>query len=149
MKPILQALVLAERVYEEKNGKKIIVGTFNKIVFGKIEHREENLPDGNKILVVPGGTDIGCPAIYINLTDVVDGTQITLQFANVTNNEELFGTSFRIEKSDRLSTIEIIAALPPLSHCVNEAGTYSLDVIWEGEILGSHRLRVVEGPSIG
>jgi hypothetical protein len=149
MKPILQALVLAERIYEEKNGKKIIAGTFNGIIFGKVQPTVENLPNGDKVAVVQGGTDSGCPAAYISLTDVVDGTEIILQFVNVTKNEELFGTSFRIEKADRLSTVEIIAALPPLSRFVKEAGTFSLDVIWQGEILGSHRLRAVEGPNIG
>jgi hypothetical protein len=141
MKPVLQALVLAERIYEDRSGKKIIAGTFDRVCL-KRSIKEGQLQDGTKI--VPGGTDPGCPAAYISLTDVVDGTEITLQFFNVSKNVAMFYTSVLIEKADRLATIEIIAPLPPFRMFLQEAGTYTLDVVWKGEILGSHRVRVVE-----
>ncbi len=148
MRPVLQALVLAERIYEDKlSKKKIIAGTFNQVVFGKFPNEEEDLPDGTKRKIIRGGTDFGCPAAYVSLTDVVDGTEITLQFVNVSKNLVLFQTSFRIEPADRLATIEIIAPLPPIMQFIREAGTYTLDVVWQGEILGSQRLRVVELPT--
>ena len=31
-------------------------------------------------------------------------------------------------------------ALPPLGRCITEPGTYSLDVVCRGEIIGSHRI---------
>src|SRR5947208_45463 len=34
MKPILQALLLADKIYEDKSGKKIIAGTFNRLLVG-------------------------------------------------------------------------------------------------------------------
>lgn len=144
MKPVLQALVLAERVYEEKSGKKIIAGTFNGLLIGKIAAQEVEHPDGSKRRIVPGGTDFGCPSLYISLTDVVDGTELRVEVSNVSRNEVLFGTAFTIQQSDRLATVEIIAPLPPLGVYIRESGVFSFDLIWQGEILGSHRLIVKE-----
>lgn len=144
MKPVLQALVLAERIYEDKSGKKIIAGTFNGLLIGKIEPKEIERNDGSKGRIVPGGTDLGCPSLFISLTDVVTGTELRLEVSNVTKNEVLFGTMFKIQQTDRLATVEIIAPLPPLGMYVRSAGIFSFDIIWNGEILGSHRLIVKE-----
>jgi hypothetical protein len=144
MKPILQALVLAERIYEDKSGRKIIAGTFNQISFGQNVAKQVEMPDGTKRQVISGGTDPGSPSAYISMTDVVEGTEIFLQCLNVSKNTEVFHINFRIDKADRLSTVEIVAPLPPISQFLKEAGTFSLDVVWKGEILGSHRIRVVD-----
>ncbi len=145
MKPVLQALVLAERIYEDRSGKKIIAGTFNRVVIAPISEAEQKHPDGSKRSLIRGGTDPGCPSAYISLTDVVDGTKISLQFVDISRNKILFGTSFVIKPKDRLATTEIVAPLPPFRRFINkkQAGTFSFEVIWEGEILGSHRILVV------
>src|SRR5581483_10699135 len=142
MKPVLQALVLAERIYEDKSGKKIIAGTFNQLTIGKLQIKEVDRPDGSKGILLPGGTDPGCPMAYISLTDVVDGTELALQMVNVSKNEVLFGVGVKIQQKDRLATVEIVVPLPPFGMFVREAGTLSFDVVWGGEILGSHRLLV-------
>jgi hypothetical protein len=140
MKPVLQALVLAERIYEDKSGKKIIAGTFNQILLDHIPDSEIAVPDGSGRQLIHGGTDAGSPSAYISLTDVIDGTEITLQFVNVSKNKTLLEATFRLDSTDRLATVEIIAPLPPLRQIAVEPGTYSLDIVWNGEILGSHRL---------
>jgi hypothetical protein len=144
MKPVLQALVLAERVYEDKSGKKIITGTFNQILVGQVQMPVVEMPDGTKRPALPGGTDPGCPSLYLSFTDVVDGTDITLQAVNVSKNEVLFQLAFKINVDSRLATVEIILPLPPMSVFASQIGTLSFDVIWGGEILGSHRLLVKE-----
>jgi hypothetical protein len=145
MKPILQALVLAERVYTDTpSGKKIIAGTFNRLLIGRVPLKQVNLPEGGKGVVVPCGTDLGSPWAYISLTDVVDGTEINLQFMNVGKNALLFQIGIKIASNDRLATVEIVAPLPPISTFCTEAGTYSLDVVWGTDLLGSHRLVVTE-----
>src|SRR5258707_3776034 len=98
MKPVLQALVLAERIYEDKSGKKIIAGTFNRLLIGKVQTTEQ-MPDGSHRLVLPGGTDPGCPAAYISLTDVVDGTEITLLMMQISKNMPLFRTSLQLNSN--------------------------------------------------
>lgn len=142
MKPVLQALVLAERIYEDKTGKKVICGTFNGLVIGKILLPEVQHPDGSTGKKLVGGTDMGCPFAYISLTDIVDGTEIALQFVNQRKNIVLFRASLKLNVQDRLATVEIVAPLPPMSSIVNEEGVFSLDVLCESEIIGSHRLLV-------
>jgi len=144
MKPVLQSLVLAERVYEEKSGKKIIAGTFNGLLIGKIPLVQIELQNGSKVRMIPGGTDSGCPSLYISITDVVDGTELRLDVSNVSKNMVLFSINFKIQQSDRLATVEIIAPLPPFGSYTRESEVFSFDHIWQGEILGSHRLMVKE-----
>lgn len=144
MKPVLQALVLAERIYEDKSGKKIIAGTFNAVRLDPAPVSSRQLPSGQEVQWIRGGTDLGSPAAYISLTDVVDGTLIGLQYVNVSRNEVLFRVQLKLHVQNRLETVEITAPLPPMNLFVREAGTFSLDVVWEGEILGSHRIRVMD-----
>lgn len=145
MKPVLQALVLAEKVYEEKGGKKIIAGTFNKLLFTKglptaKEQKPEELPDGSTRVVVKGG-QLGSPYVYLSLTDVCDGTRLILQFVNLSKNKVLFETEILLKGKDRLATVEIVAPLPPWAHFgVSEAGAYAFEVVCDGEIIGSHRV---------
>jgi hypothetical protein len=147
MKPVLQALILAERVYEDVSHKKIIVGTFSTILIAPIRDVIEEQADETKFRLIPGGTDPGCPSVYVSLTDVVDGTEIVIQVANLTKNLVLFQSpTMRLTPNSRISSVEIIAPLPPLSPFITEAGNYSLDVIWKGEILGSYRIFVQETP---
>ncbi len=139
MKPVLQALVLADRVYQDVTGKKIIAGTFNTYWFStKPQVREIAGPDGKKQRQIIGGTHAGSPFAYISLTDVCDGTKLELQFVDLTRNRTLFGTAGIINNPQRLSAIELIFALPVLP--IQHSGMYAIEVICEGEILGSYRI---------
>jgi hypothetical protein len=143
VKPVLQALIVADRVYTDaSSGKKIIAGTFTNFLFGTVPTPERTLPDGTKQKAMMGGIDSGSPYAYISITDVCDGTELLLQFVNLTKNLVLFGTDFVIKCDDRLKTVEFIAPLPKLP--ITEAGTYALELVWEGEILGSWRIMAKE-----
>jgi hypothetical protein len=147
LKPVLQALVLAEHVYTDKaSGKKVIAGTFNALRF---KHdvpsiHEASFVDGATRPVVEGDTETGCPYAYISLTDVLDGTTITLQFVYMTQSKVLFSTDFPLKCNDRLRTIEIVAPLPQLSRFIVGAGTYAMEILCHGDILGSHRVLAKE-----
>jgi hypothetical protein len=143
VKPVLQALVLAERVYEDRSGKKIIAGTFNRVKFStRPLVREIENPDGTKRTIVPGGMHGGSPYAYMSLTDVCDGTTLHLHFVNLTKNEVLFANAVCISNSDRLATIELVVALPPLP--IKTEGTYAFEVVCDEEILGSCRIQAEE-----
>jgi hypothetical protein len=146
MKPILQALVVAERVYQDISGKKIIAGTFQKVFLKRRTNRLSKLEGGDEN-TIRGGTDPGSPAAYISLTDVIDKTNITVQFVDVARNNVLFEKKMKVASKDRLSAVEIVLPLPPLTHVLKSPGSYSVDVIWNGEILGSHRILAREQES--
>ncbi len=148
MKPVLQALVLAEHVYEDKSGKKIIAGTFNSVHFSKKPSAlDVNFPDGTKGNAMLGGVNAGSPYAYISMTDLCDGTELTLQFVNLGKNEVLFSTKITADGNARLGTTEIVAPLPSLP--IAEEGTYAFEILCEDEILGSHRITAVELKSPG
>ena len=139
MKPVLQALVVADRVYQDVSGKKIIAGTFSGYKFSKKPTVAEIVrPDGTKQRVIAGGTSIGAPSAYLSLTDVCDGTKIQLQFLNLTTNVVMFSNEVTITGFNRLNMVELVVPLPVLP--INESGIYALEVLCEGAILGSWRI---------
>jgi len=140
VKPQLQALLIAEKVYVAMDGKKIIAGTFNHILFDPTPDPPEQVdePGGEKLSIIKGGQHAGSPHAYISLTDVVNETVIHFQFVSLTKNKRLFGSALKIERANRLETIELILPLPNLH--IREAGTYAFEVVWNGEILGSYRI---------
>lgn len=138
-KPVLQALVLADRVYQDVSGKKVICGTFSGIKFSKKPPIAEiTRPDGQKQKVLVGGMRGGSPCAYLSLTDVCDGTIIQVQFVSLSKNTVLFGNAITISNVDRLRNVEITMPLPELP--IAEAGIYALEVLCEGELLGSWRV---------
>jgi hypothetical protein len=139
VKPVLQALVLADRVYQDVTGKKVIAGTFSGFRFSNKPAAEEIVrPDGTKQRVLMGGTSAGSPYAYISLTDVCDGTTVQIQFINLSKNIVLFGRDIPLPNTNRLRNSELVLPLPVLP--ISEAGVYALQVICEGEILGSWRV---------
>jgi hypothetical protein len=144
VKPILQALVLAEKTYTDRSGKKIICGTFNGIKMGAATapHAIERTDGSKKKMFRGGEVDAICPYAYINLTDVVDRTELTLQFTNFNKNQVLFETRLRLKPKNGLKSVEIVAPLPALHQVLKEVGTYVFEVVWNNEVIGSHRLSV-------
>jgi hypothetical protein len=143
VKPVLQALVLAERVYQDVSGKKVIAGTFNRVRFSrKPPIREVQDPDGTKRTVIPGGMQGGSPFAYVSLTDVGEGTKLLLHFVDLDRNKVLFGKEVTVDCKDRLATVELVFPLPPLP--IQEAGVYAFEIVCEGAILGSCRIMAEE-----
>ncbi len=139
MKPVLQALVLADRVYEDKSGKKIIAGTFTHYWFSKAPaYKDVEQPDGTKRRIIAGGLQAGSPWVYLSLTDVVDGTKLLLQFINIGEQKTLFGTEISLACKDRLATVEVGMPLPMLP--ISGKGIYAFEVLWQNELLGSYRI---------
>lgn len=136
MKPVLQALVLAEHIYETADGRKIICGTFTGVILEK-ESQPATGTSGQRVL---RGGIAGSPYAYLSLADVCDQTKLELQFVSLKRNKVLFSQQLMIRNQDRLATIELVSALPHFH--VGEAGTYAFEVVCDNEILGSHRINV-------
>ena len=146
VKPVLQALVLAERIYTDKSDRHIICGTFNGIKIGRMPIEAVEAPDGATRPQIPGGVEGGSPYAYISITDIVGRIELLLQFVNLTKNEVVFEHRLEVQCDERLGTVEIVAPLPSLTRFLRHYGSgkfiYAFEVVCEGEILGSHRLIV-------
>lgn len=127
--PVLQALVLADHIYTDQSGKRIICGTFSKIFSDKF----------------PSVT--GFPAsVFILLADVVGEIVLQLRFVSLYDNEILLESNpIRIQSPGPLAPLDIVVQIPPLP--LPRAGIYSFECWTDGDMIGSVRLEVGESPS--
>lgn len=142
MKPVLQALVLAERIYKTNDGRFIICGTFNHVVMTKREPNSVADPVTGKVQI-PGGSTGGSPYLYLSLNSLVEKTELSIQFVSLKKNKVLYETAFAIECKDRLATVELdipLPKFPPMN--VEDSGSYAFEVVCEGEILGACRVQI-------
>lgn len=144
MKPVLQALVLAEKVYEDKSGKKIIAGTFNEVHYGKIATPEGIAGEAKGPVRIPGGTNSGCPWVYINLTEIHGQASFKLQYVDLRHHTVLMSTAFAVKCGSPLANAEVVIPLPELP--TPHPGTYALELLSEDHPLGALR---VEAKSLG
>jgi hypothetical protein len=145
VKPVLQALLLADRIYEDKSGKKIIAGTFNKLVFCRSAAGPQEMVDssGVKRLIIPGGTSVGSPYAYISLTEVRGLVHCVLRYVDLGHDKPLFQCEFEIRCEDPLRTIEIVLPMPTLPM---NPGAHALELLCDDEPLGAFRIIVEETP---
>src|SRR5262249_199869 len=144
MRPVLQAILLAERIYQDITGKKVIAGTFNRLFLHRDQVGPKEVPgDTTKQLI--HGTDIGSVYIYVSLTDLVPEVEGSLKIVNVSKHETVLEIPpLKINWPDRLATVELVLPLPPVSFYIKEPGTYTIDLVWQDELIGSHRVTVEE-----
>lgn len=141
VKPVLQALLLADRIYEDRETrKKIIAGIFNGMVLVKHQPKETEGPKGKKI-TVPGGLQAGSPYAYVSLTDVRGECNFKLQYVFLEDHRVLISCDVHLNSDDPIRTYEIVVPLPSLP--TPEPGVYALELLYENELLGSHRVHVV------
>jgi len=143
VKPVLQALLLADRIYRDRTtGKHIIAGTFNKLSFAKGDAEPKTVEiDGEKRQLVPGGMQAGSPSAYISLTDIRGKVKCVLRYVNLERDQALFQTQFSIDCPDPLHTVELVLPMPMLPPV---AGVHVLELLCDDEPIGSHRIIVEE-----
>jgi hypothetical protein len=148
-KPILQSLILADHIYEDKlTGKRVIAGIFNRIVRGKrvmkpapgSEEGGGGTPGQRVLEIPPTGLQSGSPFAYISLTEVRGPTPFLLQLVNLDDDMALFKSDLKVDCPNPLYTIELTVPLPPIAP--PKAGIYALEVLYNNEILGSLRIVV-------
>lgn len=145
MKPVLQAILIAEHVYEDKSGKRVIAGTFNGLVIGNNpgpDIREQEIA-GRTLTVCR--VQSGSPFAYLNLTSLHGFTKLTLRYVDLVDNSVLFQANLTLDPpKSPLDTIELTVPLPKLP--TPHEGTFALEVLSEDEWLGSHRVTVIRLP---
>jgi len=144
MKPVLQALLLADHVYEDKaTGKKVIAGTFTKLQFAKkVAIPTVKDAQGREVRVLPAGVDAGSPTLYLSITEIVNKAEFVLRYVDLANNQALFETNLEITTESPLAIVEAAIPLPKLP--TPHAGAFSIELLWNNEILGSHRIILEE-----
>lgn len=146
VKPLLQALLLADHVYEDKaTGKKVVAGIFNRVHARRTQPSTMPAnPDEPKAKRILDGTLAGSPYAYISITEVYKSIALEMRYVDLQDNSILLTAEIKIdvENVNPLDTIELTVPVPvplPIPH----SGTFALELLYEGEVLGSHRVTAV------
>jgi hypothetical protein len=142
VKPVLQALLLAEHVYNDQGtGKKVIAGTFNRLfIQPPLAVDPEKQAEGIVEVPIAAVLRPGNPFAYINLTEIHGEIDINLRLVNIATNEVCFeSSSISIKCNDPLSSVELVI---PVLDLPRQRGDYAFELLWNNEIIGSHRIKV-------
>ncbi len=144
MKPVLQALLLAERVYQDTTtGKKVIAGTFNRLCFKRGPQKPQEIEiDGVKRQVIPDEMQVGSPCAFISLTEIRGTIACVLRYVDLEDDKPLLQCEFHIHCDDPLKTVEVVLPMPPLP--TTKAGIHALELLCDDEPVGSLRIIVEE-----
>lgn len=146
VKPVLQALLVADRVYQDHpSGKRIVAGIFDKLSFRKKVPSEvvgEQGEQGEQERILVGGGDPGSPYAYISMTSLRGNKRFVVRYVYLNEDKVLFQTEFGIVCENPLETAQIVFPLPKLP--IVGAGAYALELLCEDEPIGVFRITAEE-----
>jgi hypothetical protein len=167
--PVLQAMLLADQVYQDRGtGKYVICGIFSAIHFvpkeppkdkdrsagagaadggsdgGEADETSESSPSAPAPVPIARLVRAGSPFAYVSLTELQGTRKFELRYVDLEENNVLFGTTFEVSCRDPLETIQITVPLPPLP--IPHEGVFVLELLCDGEMLGSHRVLAKSQP---
>lgn len=145
--PILQSLLLADHVYQDKSTSKFVIcGVFSRVYFNFVQpaQKEKTTEEGRLELIPPGASYqlIGSPFAYINLIELHAVQGMELRFVDLADNAVSMRIKFMIGAPDPLSAVEVAIPLPPLH--VTHPGSYALELLCDEVLLGMHRVIALE-----
>jgi hypothetical protein len=130
--PVLQAIVLADRVYRDAaTNKYLIIGTFNKV-----QRRKKKVVPTGETAVVTGEEvfDSGTPSLYLALRGIRTPIDLRIRFFRLDDETVSFEGKFSVSSDDPVSLVETAVNLPRLE---GKAGEYRLDLVYDGVSIGS------------
>ena len=148
-KPVLQAMVLADHVYRDaETGKFLIIGTFGSVIIKQTAHTElesgkTEIEGETKTVPMSSVSSAGTPYLYLALTSVHGKTPLRLRYLDLSDSSVSLEGNIEVESNNPLALAEFSLPLPSL---VRPPGLYSLDLLYDGEILGSWRVTVGPEP---
>lgn len=86
----------------------------------------------------------GSPSAYVSLTEINGQRSFELRYADLKENTVLFSVEFKVECRNPLETVQLTLPLPVLP--VPHEGVFVLELLCEGELLGSHRIMAKRQP---
>jgi len=152
-RPVLQAMVIADNVYEDRvTGKHVIAGTFTGIAIKPAlqktpEQEHHDQPSGQTLRRIQDPRVMGVPWLYLALTEVYGEVQIELRYVDLSDSTLHFSVKLTLSSKDPVAVSEYTIPLPMFP--ATKVGEFSLDALYENEILGSWRISVrnLENPS--
>jgi hypothetical protein len=126
-------MILADNVYADRTtGKKVIAGTYDTIW-------AEGFP----------ATFTPVSRVFVSLTSIKAPLHLALQFRNAKTQEILLDTkkSLEVNAESPFDTVEVVLELPSL--LLPAEGVYSLDLMSDGEMLGSIRIKAARRAAKG
>ena len=165
--PVLQALLVADQIYQDQStGKFVICGIFGTIFFVPHDSEASNEKSPSEAEVGNGGGGVGAdgggtkvpagqapaqqpmplnrliragsPYAYVSLTEIRGQRSFALRYVDLNENTVIFTFEFKVECRNPLETVQLSLPLPPLP--VPHEGVFVLELLCEGELLGSHRI---------
>lgn len=129
--PVLQALVLADHIYTDERGKRIICGTYSQI----------RLP---RFPAMFGRSTWA----FILLADVIGTAVLQLRFVHLKDFRVLMRSSeITLQSEDRLIPLDVAIEVPPLP--LPEPGMYGVECYVDAELIGSVRLQAIQAQAPG
>ncbi|MBS0202334.1 MAG: hypothetical protein JSS49_05485 [Planctomycetes bacterium] len=165
--PVLQALLVADHIYQDQTtGKFVICGIFGTIFFVPNEYPQPEPPTVPPAVAPgagaapltgevrgsgPDATDpnsrqpslnqyirAGSPYAYVSLTEIRGQKSFQMRYVDLKENHTIFAFEFKVDCRNPLETVQLTMPLPSLP--VAPDGAFALELVCEGEILGSHRI---------
>jgi hypothetical protein len=145
-KPVLQAMVLADHVYQDRmTGKFIISGTFGTIWRQPAPPKPPEGSEGQPMARPMGSvSQMGSPYLYLALADVHGKAPLTLRLVDLSDANVMLEANFEIVSADPVAVSEFVLPMPLLPAA--KTGAFSLDLLFQQEILGSWRINVRDVP---
>lgn len=152
-KPVLQALVLADHIYQDKaTGKMVVAGTFNRLHVFRRDTPGDSPQDSGADAEQPPGSlrklqhqeicQAGSPWAYVSLTELRGTVPLELRYVDLSENVVMLRVEFSVKSNSPLDTMEVAVPLPVLPR--PHPGIYALELLSHDEPLGSHRVAVTE-----
>ena len=149
MRPTLQALLLADHVYQDRSTNKMVVaGIFNRINLRPIAtviepSKQAGAEGGIREIPLNQVISAGSPYAYLSMTDIWGEQAFELRFVALEDNQAIMGLQFKVQSNDRLATVEACFPLPPWQ--ISKAGVYALELLHNSDLLGSLRITAEMG----
>ena len=143
--PVLQALLLAEHVYQDKTTDKwVICGVFCAVTIGKSQQIQKS--EGNEPIPIPAAQlrRAGSPWAFISLTEVQGLKKFDIRYVELFGNTVMFRTEFHVKSQDPLAVIQMALPFPPLPP---KEGVFVVELLCDDELIGSHRISVRKAPN--
>jgi hypothetical protein len=144
-------MVLADHVYQDRiTGKHVIAGTFTTYFRTPVAKTPPpsappvppTAGEGMKLITGPF-TRPGTPFLYLALVGVHGEIDLELKFVDLSDASIVFQVQIKVVAADPVTVAEYVIPMP--QHIIpTKNGAFSLDLLYDDEILGSWRISVIE-----